>query len=77
MIGEPAPRDVVHENVSRFCACLRERGVLLQLRRDECEQACALLGVQQLRDLIVADLPRINALPEPQKQDLVNFLRSL
>jgi galactokinase len=34
-------------------------------RRAECERACALLGVAQLRDLTVADLPRIEALPEP------------
>jgi galactokinase len=34
-------------------------------RRAECERACALLGVGQLRDLSGADLPRIEALPEP------------
>src|SRR5205823_3964172 len=34
-------------------------------RRRECEQACALLGVPQLRDVTVADLPRVQALPEP------------
>jgi galactokinase len=34
-------------------------------RRAECERACALLGVRQLRDLSVADLSRVNALPEP------------
>jgi galactokinase len=34
-------------------------------RRHECEQACSLLRVGQLRDLTAADLPRINALPEP------------
>jgi galactokinase len=34
-------------------------------RRSECERACALLGVRQLRDLTSADLPRIAALPEP------------
>src|SRR5439155_20253737 len=34
-------------------------------RRAECEQACALLGVRQLRDLSPADLPRIAALPAP------------
>lgn len=34
-------------------------------RRSECEQACALLGVQSLRELSPADLPRIHALPEP------------
>jgi galactokinase len=34
-------------------------------RRHECEQACALLGVTQLRELGVADLPRVRTLPEP------------
>jgi galactokinase len=32
-------------------------------RRAECEQACALLGVRQLRDLDPADLSRLEALP--------------
>jgi galactokinase len=34
-------------------------------RRAECERACQLLGVASLRDLTVADLPRIDALPAP------------
>ncbi|HLJ94183.1 MAG TPA: galactokinase [Gemmataceae bacterium] len=34
-------------------------------RRRECEEACALLGVGQLRDLGVTDLAAVNALPEP------------
>jgi galactokinase len=34
-------------------------------RRAECERACALLGVPNLRALHVADMPRIEALPEP------------
>ncbi|MEW5936129.1 MAG: galactokinase, partial [Bacillota bacterium] len=34
-------------------------------RRAECEQACALLGVPSLRALSPADLPRLEALPEP------------
>lgn len=34
-------------------------------RRAECERACTLLGVRQLRDLTAADLPRLQALPEP------------
>ncbi|MBY0526996.1 MAG: galactokinase [Gemmataceae bacterium] len=34
-------------------------------RRAECERACALLGVRQLRDLTVADLPRLATLPTP------------
>src|SRR5260370_41357143 len=32
-------------------------------RRRETEQACALLGVPQLRDLSADDVPRVNALP--------------
>jgi galactokinase len=35
------------------------------IRRLECEKACALLGVGQLRDLSVADMNRVLALPEP------------
>jgi galactokinase len=34
-------------------------------RRAECEEACRLLGVGQLRDLGVSDLPRIQGLPDP------------
>lgn len=34
-------------------------------RRAECERACALLGIPQLRDAGAVDLPRIASLPEP------------
>jgi galactokinase len=34
-------------------------------RRAECEKASTLLGVRQLRDLGLADLPRVAKLPEP------------
>jgi galactokinase len=34
-------------------------------RRAECERACELLGVAQLRDLSPADLPRLGRLPDP------------
>jgi galactokinase len=34
-------------------------------RRSECERACALLGVGSLRDLSIADLARVDALPAP------------
>jgi galactokinase len=34
-------------------------------RRAECEKACGLLGVKQLRDLDVVDLPRVAKLPPP------------
>ena len=34
-------------------------------RRAECEQASALLGVEQLRDVGVADLGRLDGLPDP------------
>jgi galactokinase len=37
-------------------------------RRAECERACALLGVELLRDLGPADLPRVHALPEPLRR---------
>src|SRR5262249_48193427 len=35
------------------------------MRRAECQQACGLLGINQLRDLGTADLPRLKKLPEP------------
>jgi galactokinase len=34
-------------------------------RRAECEKACALLGVRQLRDLSIRDLDRVQSLPQP------------
>ncbi|RDI95414.1 galactokinase [Meiothermus sp. QL-1] len=34
-------------------------------RRQECEEACARLGVSSLRELTPADLPRLSSLPEP------------
>jgi galactokinase len=34
-------------------------------RRAECERACTLLGVEQLRDLSAADLPVVARLPQP------------
>jgi galactokinase len=34
-------------------------------RRAECEKACALMGVRQLRDLGLKEVPRVMALPEP------------
>jgi galactokinase len=37
-------------------------------RRAECERACALLGVRLLRELTPADLPRVEALPEPLRR---------
>jgi galactokinase len=37
-------------------------------RRAECESAAQLLGVRMLRDLSLADLPRIEALPAPISQ---------
>jgi galactokinase len=66
----PAGADLVvlHSGVSHT---LRKHGAAprsegdYNTRRQECEQAAALLGVGQLRDLGAADLPRIAALPEP------------
>ncbi len=34
-------------------------------RRSQCEEACRRLGVKELRDVALADLPRVEALPEP------------
>lgn len=35
------------------------------VRRAQCEEACRLLGVRELRDIGVADVRRVEALPEP------------
>jgi galactokinase len=35
------------------------------VRRAECEKACGLLGIRQLRDLSIRDLDRVESLPEP------------
>jgi galactokinase len=35
------------------------------LRREECEEACRLLGVEKLRDLTINDLSRIEKIPDP------------
>jgi galactokinase len=37
-------------------------------RRAECERACSLLGVKLLREVDTADLPRVEALPEPLRR---------
>jgi galactokinase len=51
---------VVHSGVSH-----RLVGGDYNTRRQECQQAAALLGVPQLRDLGADDLPDVTALPEP------------
>ncbi len=58
----PAGADLVvlHSGVSHRLA-----GGDYNTRRSECERACSLLGVELLRDLGPADLPHVNALPEP------------
>jgi galactokinase len=35
------------------------------LRREECEEACRLLGVAKLRDLTINDLSRVERIPDP------------
>ena len=60
----PLPSDadlaVVHSGVSHDLS----RGDY-NTRRAECEAAARLLGISQLRDVAVADLARLDALPEP------------
>jgi galactokinase len=58
----PAQADVVvlHSGVTH-----KLTGGDYNTRRRECEEACGLLGVNQLRELSTADLPRIDMLPEP------------
>ena len=54
---------VIHSGVSHGLA-----GGDYNTRRAECEKACALLGVSQLRDLGTKDLPRVETLPEPLRR---------
>jgi galactokinase len=61
----PLPLDaadlvVIHSGVTHVHA-----GGEYNARRAACEQACQLLGVPQLRDLTLADLPRLAQLPSP------------
>jgi galactokinase len=51
---------VIHSGVSHEIS-----GGEYNTRRTECEEAARLLGVDQLRNLSSADLPRIAQLPEP------------
>jgi galactokinase len=54
---------VVHSGVSHGIA-----GGEYNTRRAECEQAARLLGVPQLRDLTLDDLPRLENLDEPLRK---------
>lgn len=54
---------VIHSGVSH-----RLTGGDYNTRRGECEQACTLLEVAQLRECSLSDLPRIDALPEPLRR---------
>jgi galactokinase len=54
---------VIHSGVSHGLA-----GGDYNTRRAECEKACSLLGVSQLRDLGTQDLPRVETLPEPLRR---------
>jgi galactokinase len=60
----PLPADadlvVIHSGVAH-----RHAAGDYNTRRRECEQACARLGIRQLRELEIDDLGRVHALPEP------------
>lgn len=60
----PLPPDVepvvIHSGITHSHA-----GGDYRTRRAECEEAARRLGVEQLRDVTEADLPRIAALPDP------------
>jgi galactokinase len=38
------------------------------LRRQECEEACRLLGIGQLRDLSISDLPQVEKISDPYRK---------
>jgi galactokinase len=60
----PLPADVELAVVNSGVAHNHAKGDY-RTRRAECEEASRLLGVPQLRDLGLADLPRVMALPDP------------
>jgi galactokinase len=61
----PARADlvVIHSGVSHEIS-----GGDYNTRRAECEEAARLLGVAQLRDVTLAELPRLERLPEPLRR---------
>ena len=66
----PLPQDaelvILHSGVAH--ALVGDHGTRnYKTRRAECERACELLGVTSLSDLTPADLPRLEALPEPYR----------
>src|SRR5207302_10743555 len=62
----PAEADlvVIHSGVSHEISAHETSGSDYNTRRSECEEAARQLGVVQLRDLVLADLPRVAALPQ-------------
>ena len=55
---------VIHSGVSHALRTAEGAGDY-NMRRRECEEAARLLGVSQLRDLALADVPQLDRLPEP------------
>jgi galactokinase len=62
----PAEADlvVVNSGVSHQISAESGSGADYNTRHAECEQACALLGIGQLREIGMADLPRLDVLPD-------------
>jgi galactokinase len=60
---------VIHSGVSHALRGAEQTGDYgYNTRRSECEQAAERLGVRQLRDLSLDDLPRLGQLPEPLRR---------
>lgn len=64
----PLPKDHVSLVVIYSGLVHQHAGGDYNQRRQECEEACRLLGVAELRELEVKDLPRLDPLPEKLKR---------
>ncbi len=56
---------ILHSSLTHSLAANDQGSRNYKTRRAECEQACEMLGVSSLRDLLPQDLPRVASLPAP------------
>jgi galactokinase len=56
---------ILHSGISHSLSATEHGSRNYKTRRSECEQACELLGVLSLRDLLPHDLERVASLPKP------------
>ncbi len=65
----PLPKNlelvILHSGISHSLSATEHGSRNYKTRRAECEQACELLGISSLRDLLPHDLERVAGLPKP------------